>query len=208
MNQEDQVTSGDAQSSSGTDESQSQSNAEVSQDKVDYGTFKKVLGEKKKTQEELKAMKEKLTKLEQADLESKGKQSELIESLRKQLQEKDQQFEKVKHNFAFNLYSKAVKSELEKTGAIDPDLMLSQIDVNSIQMNDDFTFNEDDIKREVANLSTKKPKLFQKKIVDVKDGVPKSSVNGSGGLDLSKMKLADKMKLLSEMTTKGAFNKR
>lgn len=208
MNQEDQVTSGDAQGSSGTDESQNQSSSEsAAQDKVDYGTFKKVLGEKKKTQEELKAMKEKLTKLEQADLESKGKQTELIESLRKQLQEKDSQFEKVKQNFAFNLYSKAVKSELEKTGAIDPDLMLSQIDVNSIQMNDDFTFNEDDIKREVSNLSTKKPKLFQKKIVDVKDGVPKASGN-TGGLDLSKMKLQDKIKLLSELSSKGAFNKR
>jgi len=208
MNQEDQVTSGETQGSSGTDESQSQSSAEVTQDKVDYGTFKKVLGEKKKTQEELKVMKDKLTKLEQADLESKGKQSELIESLRKQLQDKDQQFEKVKQNFAFNLYSKAVKNELEKTGAIDSDLMLGQIDVNSIQMNDDFTFNEDDIKREVMNLSIKKPKLFQKKIVDVKDGTPKTSANVNGGLDLSKMKLADKMKLLSEMTSKGAFNKR
>lgn len=168
---------------------------------------KRLLAETKKAKEESRVAKAEVEKFRQAELESKGKDKELVESLRKQLSDKDNETKSMKQNFAFNLYSKAVTHELDKAGAIDPDLLLGQIDINSVEMNDDFTFNLDDIKREVLNLVSKKPKQFQKRVVEVRDGIPKK-VESSTTTDLSKMTLAQKMQKLSELTTQGAYNKK
>jgi len=201
MSQEDQVISDDKTIDSVDGVNDNKENEALA------NHSKRLLAEAKKAKEEARTAKAEIEKLRQAELEAKGKDKELVESLRKQLSEKDNETKSMKQNFAFNLYSKAVMHELEKAGAIDPDLLLGQIDINSVEMNDDFSFNLDDIKREVLNLASKKPKQFQKRVVDVKDGVPKK-VESSNTTDLSKMTLAQKMQKLSELTAQGAYNKK
>lgn len=183
-------------------------NGDPKEDKVAYDTYRKTLSEAKSAKEKAKALEAELEKFKQADLEAKGKDKELAESLRKQLEQAKAEKDKIKQDFAFQIYTKAVKAELVKAGALDEDLLISAIDINAVGINDDFTFNEDDIKREVANLATKKPKLFQKKNPGVKDGTPKNvDSKDLNSMDLSKMTLAQKMQRLAEMTAGGKFNK-
>lgn len=185
-------------------------NGDPKEDKVSYDTYRKTLSEAKSAKEKTKALEAELEKLRQAELEAKGKDKELAESLRKQLEQEKAEKNKIKQDFAFQIYTKAVKAELSKAGALDEDLLINAIDINAVGINDDFTFNEDDIKREVANLAAKKPKLFQKKAPSVKDGTPKNvdSKELNGQMDLSKMTLAQKMQKLAELTANGSYSKK
>jgi hypothetical protein len=198
---QDQVASGD--------EINQQSEQQIRDDKVSYETYKKTLAAEKKAKERAKELESKLTQYEQADLESKGKQAELIESLRKQLSEKEKKVSDMLSNFAFQSLTKAVEVESKLHGCIDPEAALKFIDLNAIEIRDDFTANSEDVKRAISDIKQKKPYLFQKPVPSVKDAMPgvnKDDLNGKK--DLSKMSLDEKLKLLAEATAGGMFAKR
>lgn len=178
----------------------------VKEDKVSYDTYKKVLAEAKKAKELAKQYEEKVQEFEQSQMQSSGKQNELIESLRKQLTEKEKSIVEFKTNYAKRLLTSAVEAEGTKHGCVDTDLLLKSMDLNAIEFGDDFSVNMDDVQREVAAVVNKKPFLFTKKvggINDVNPKVNKESLNGKK--DISKMSLNDQIALIAKATAAGNF---
>lgn len=203
------MASGQEQIASG-DESQNQQNENLkAEDMVRFETYKKTLSAEKKAKERLKEVEGKLSAYEQADLESKGKQTELINSLRTQLAEKDKKVNDMLSNFAFQSLNKAVESEAAIQGCIDVELALKLVDINAIEIKDDFTVNTDDVKRAISDIKSRKGHLFKSQVVGVKDSTPGVNAKDlNGKMDLSKMTLEQKMKLLAEATAQGDFAKR
>jgi hypothetical protein len=141
-------------------------------DQVSYETYKKVLAEAKKAKAAKAEYEAELQKLKQVELEQKGQDKQLIESLRKQLADKDMSERKMKEHYAFNSFKNSVAALGAKHGCVDNEILLKSVDINSIEMNDDFTFNEADLEREIAQLASKKSYLFQKKVPKVADAKP------------------------------------
>jgi hypothetical protein len=205
---EDQKPSGQSEVTSGDKENQ-QTESQAKEDKVSYDTYKKVLAEAKAAKEKAKVLESEVQKFSQSEMQAQGKQAELIESLRKQVGDKDGQLKDFKKNYAFKLLTAAVEAEGAKHGCVDTDLLLKSMDLNAIEFGDDFSVNGTDIQREVTSVVGKKPYLFNKKISSVNDVNPKvnkESLNGKE--DLSKLSLAEKIKKVAEMSASGIYNKR
>jgi len=201
--QADQVTSGD-------EIKETIKETPVKEDKVAYDTYKKVLSEAKAAKEKAKALEAEVQKYTQAEMQTQGKSNELIESLRKQVGEKDTQIKDFKKNYAYKLLTAAVEAEGAKHGCVDTDLLLKSMDLNAIEFGDDFSVNSTDIQREVTSVIGKKPYLFSKKVSGINDVNPKldkQSLNGKDD-DFSKLSLADKIKKVAEMSANGVYNKR
>ena len=155
-----------------SDETVETTEVQQSKDQVSYDTYKKVLGEAKAAKAKKAELEAELQKVKQSELEIKGQDKQLIDSLRKQLADREAQERKMKEHYAFNSFKNTVSAIGSKHGCIDMEVLLKSVDINSVEMNDDFTFNEADLEREIAQLASKKSYLFQKKVPAVKDGVP------------------------------------
>lgn len=163
-------------------------------DQVSYDTYKKVLSEAKAAKAKKAELEAELQKVRQSELEVKGQDKQLIESLRKQLAEKEQSDRKMKEHYAFNSFKNTVSAIGTKHGCIDMEVLLKSVDINSVEMNDDFTFNEADLEREIAQLASKKSYLFQKKVPSVKDGTP-----GMKKTETKKLTIDEMAKALASM---------
>lgn len=179
------------------------------EDKVSYETHRRLLGEKKKMQAEFEAMKSELDKKHQAEMEQKGEEKKLIDALRKQLAEKDKALIDVKTNYTFRSLESSLMAEAVKQGCVDTELLLKAIDINSIEINDDLSINQDDLKRAISDVAAKKPILFKKKVGEVKDGVPRVNKDDlNNKVDFSKLPLAEKIKKMAELSAQGGYAKR
>lgn len=200
MSEVDQVASGQVEGSSGTESNQDQTQ-QSKEDKVAYETYRRTLSEAKKAKQSAAELASELEKYKQSELETKGKQSELIDSLRKQLAEKDQAARKFKEDFAFQSLKTAAIAEGAKHGCVDYDLLLKAMDLSSVEVQDDFTINPDDLSRVVNDVVTKKPFLFKKQITAPKDVIPSSKVDTKE----KPMSLQDKIKKLAEISAGGGI---
>ena len=178
------------------------------EDKVSYETYKKVLSEAKKAKLTNSEISKELDVLKQAELESKGQQAKLIENLRIQVAEQEKLAQGFKKDFAFQSFKNAVVVEGTKHGCLDYDLMMKAIDVSTIDINDDFTINQEDLTKAVSELVSKKPYLFKKAVPQIKDSIPGQVNSTNGKLDLNKLSLTEKLKMLAEMSSSGNFNKK
>lgn len=175
------------QTESVSDETVESTETQKAKDQVSYDTYKKVLAEAKKAKAVKAELEAELQKVKQAELEVKGQDKQLIESLRKQLADRENQERKMKEHYAFNSFKNSVSALGAKHGCIDNEVLLKSVDINSIEMNDDFTFNEADLEREIAAVASKKSYLFQKKVPTAKDGVPSMPKKETKKLSIDEM---------------------
>lgn len=151
-------------------------------DQVSYDTHRKLLGEKKKLQADFEAAKAELDKKSQSEMEQKGEEKKLIDSLRKQLAEESKKNLDVKTNYTMKSLEASLAAEGARQGCQDNDVLIKLIDMNTVEINDDFTVNAEDLQRAVAEVAKKKAYLFQKKVAGVRDVIPavdKAALNGN-----------------------------
>lgn len=160
------------QSQSDGVESDDQTQVQPNTDKVSYDTYRKVLSEAKKAKASRAELEAELQGYKQKELEQKGESNQLIESLRKQLAEREASEKKMRENFAFNSFKSTVEALGAKHGCLDNEILLKSIDISAVEMSDDFSFNAEDLEREIAQLASKKSYLFQKKVPKVNDAAP------------------------------------
>jgi hypothetical protein len=207
-----EVEKGSAQSSDVSDikDTSEQSETLVSkEDKVSFETHRRLLGEKKKVQAEYETTRAELERLKQQEMEAKGEEKKLIDSLRKQLADRDKDLLDVKTNYTFRSLESSLMAEALRQGCIDTDALIKLIDIKSIEINDDLTVNQDDLKRAISDVATKRTWLFKKKVGDVKDGVPRVNKDDlNGKVDFSKLSLSEKIKKMAELSAQGGFSKR
>ena len=155
-------------------------------DKVSYDTYKKLLGEKKKRDAELSELSKKLKSFEEKELEQTGKHSELIDSLRSQLKEKEETLSKLQGDLearekreAWNTVSSQIKEAALKEGCINPDKLLKLFDKNDlkalevVEESGSVKVHSDDLKRLMEKARKENDFLFKKSVTNIADVTPK-----------------------------------
>lgn len=157
----------------------------------------KLLSEKKQQQKENEALKAQLKELQDKDLEVKGKQSELIESLRKDVKIKDEKIGTMVQQYASNIVASKFKEEAIKQGCSDLDLLMKAVDFSTVEVNaDDWSINPDDLKRTFENTMQKHPLLFNKSGPKIVDGKPVGQVSKKTFSEMSQDELKEAWKQL------------
>lgn len=146
-------------------------------DKVAYETYKKAMETVAKRSEKLSELEKELENYRQKELEQQGKSQELIESLRKQKEERENELKKVQSNFALKTLKSSFSEVAREQGCVMPDKLLKLLDrdaLNAVEIDDEFNINRNQLKEIVEKAKEENPFAFVKKEVNIVDGVPKA----------------------------------
>lgn len=170
---------------------------EKKEDKVSFQTYSKLLSEKKKRDQEVAEYKAQIEAIAQKELESQGKFKEINDSLKKQLAEKDLKIKNMVKDFGGRTLKTNLELEAKNMGCLDTELLFGAIDLSSVDIGENFDFNQDQLKSVLSDFQKKKPLLFKKDVIPAKDATPNSSKSMNGNLDVSKMSHDDLKKMLA-----------
>jgi len=174
--------------------------------KVAYGTYTKVLGQRTKLRDELKSERErsaeianKLRTYKERELEKKGEQSKLIESLRERAAKAESSKKELEQKYAYRIVSGQIRNVAERMGCVDPEKLLKLTDFSGVEIDENLKANEDDIKLSLEKSKADMPYFFRKDVNPVRDAPPstKPVIGKSNGFE--KMSLKDKTLALAKM---------
>lgn len=125
-----------------------------------------LLGKLSKSKTELEELRAFKADMELKQKEAEGKQSEVIQSLREQIKEKDDKLTRVVQGFGDRIVKENLKTLAVKEGVKDIavfDRFLDRELLNSVEIQDDFSVNADDLQRVVDSVKegTKSIGLFK-----------------------------------------------
>lgn len=184
MSEEQQVSSGATDETSGMSQDQSSSVSDTPTNQVSYDTHRKLLGEKKKATERLAALEAELTELREGKMQDEGKKDELIDSLRKRVSEYESKYKKAHADFAYKSVSSQIEREALKAGCVDTEALLSLSDLSTLEVDDNYSVNTDDIMRMIDEAKERRGYLFSKPGPKVVDGVPaKPELSNKKGIE-------------------------
>lgn len=158
-------------------------------DSVAYETYRKVLGESKSLKAKLQEYETKEAEREQTVLAEQGKLKEALELSVKKQKELEGALNAKEKAFAKKVFTKEVESVALQLGARKEALedIVKVGDWSSVEIDEDFTINQDQLKASLANLAKSKPFYFTSS--------PKTPADVSAGANG-----APKGKALSELT--------
>lgn len=161
----------------------------------------KILGEKKKTVAENEELKKKLAEIESEKLQAQGKDKELAEKYKKDLQTTEQKLKSATLQYAQTIMFSAIKAEAVKQGCVDAEALIKLADLSSLDVDTEtFTVSPEGLTTMISQMAAEKAYLFKNKVAGVKDAVPGSAVDKPMKMDaknLSKMKASDLQKVLA-----------
>lgn len=161
-----------------------------SQDTVKYDTYKRTLGEAKKYKSQLEELQERLSSLEQEKLQAEGNKDELIESLKKEVNQWKGKATKAVSSFARSKVHEAMMREASKAGCQDPELVLRAYasDIDEIDFDDQFNPDVDQLKTTLERVRQERPYLFGKEAPKIgSHQVKTGSVSSDNKKPVSKM---------------------
>lgn len=178
MSAEDQGSGGAANSSTSGESSKPT-------DTVSYETYKKVMAELKKYKSANDEIAKVLEEKENAALTEQNKYKELAAKQKEQLAKYENDLKEANKRFASKSLKEKVSRYAKDMGAIDEavDQIYSVGDWTNVEVKDDFSVNEDQVKSLVAEMSKKNPWFFKKTASAPKDVV--LGGNAGSGVDLS-----------------------
>jgi len=141
-------------------------------DVVAYDTYRKTLSLAKKREAELDIMRGEKQALLDEKMAAEGKQTELIESLKKQVQDRDGKLKKVVGSFGYKTLSQALALEAAKEGCVNIGDLIALSDLSTVEMDDEFNVNQDQVKEMIQRSKKERGYLFNKSAVNVKTGIP------------------------------------
>lgn len=156
----------------------------------------KVLSEKKKLAQELSDMKAKFEAIEQEKLESQGKLKELNENLKKQLAEANEKFKSSVQNFGSKMLKNSFEQEAQKAGCVDPDALYKLVNFENVEIAEDFSFNQEQLKSVISDAQKSRGYLFKKDATPAKDVTPNNKQQTNAPTDIYKMKPEELTQLL------------
>ena len=191
----EQVTSGDNSEASGQVDKK---------DAVTYESHQKLLGEKKKASGEVADLKKQLQEIEQSRLEEQGKIKEVNESLKKQLAEVTQAAKKQAQAHGLRTIKSQFDVEARIAGCLDPEELFKLVDLERLDIADDFTVTSDQLKSLISEKQKSIPFFFKKDVVPAKDATPngKDAVKRVEG-NLSGLKFNELQQMLAQKLAKG-----
>lgn len=170
-------------------------------DKVAYDTYRRVVGKSKKVMAENDELKQRLNLIEQDKMAADGKKDDVIKSLREELGQTRSQLDSQKQNYAWNIFSSNIKAEAAKRGCKDPDKLLKLLDkedLGSVEVDDNYTVNRDDLSRLMDKAIRENDFLFGKPAVKVNDVTP-SNEKPETGKTLESMSVDEKLLALAKL---------
>lgn len=157
----------------------------------------KLLSEKKKLASEHAELKARLDAIEQEKMEAQGKLKELNDNLKKQLSEKDNQVKGLVKEFGSKTLKNSFMQEAAKAGCVDPDALYRLVDLSSVDISEDFSFDQDQLKSVISETQKARSYLFQKAAAPVKDATPNNKQT-TPVTDVAKMDFKQLQELLAK----------
>ena len=189
---EDQGTSGAPIEASG-DESK--------KDTVAYETYKKAVSEAKKAKEQVSIMMAEQEARKQQELSDQGKYKEMVEKLQKDLKAKDDETKRKDAYFIQTNLKSSISKYAKEFGASEQasedvfEVAKSKGLLSSIEVKDDYSVNEDQVKSALSELQKKSPWFFQKSAQAPKDISMGAGAGGPTQVDLSKLSYDELLRL-------------
>jgi hypothetical protein len=169
---------------------------------VSYDTHRRLLGEKKKLQAEYGDMKSRLSELEENQLAGEGKKDELIESLRKRVGEYEKKYKDTVMTYAQTTIQDQVSVVASQMGCIDTSTLVAVAGLETLEPDENFRVNADQVKMLLESEREKRPYLFQKSAPAVSDGTPRNPNSGaSDKLDLTKLSVTQRARLFAAQSS-------
>lgn len=166
-------------------------------DSVAYATYSKLLGEKKKKDSEIAEMRAKLDAIEQEKMESQGKFKEQNELLKKQLVDSNNKLKNMFQEFGAKTLKGKFEAEAKNAGCVDSDALYKLVDLSGVEINDDFSFDADQLKSVISEAQKSRGYLFKKEVSKVNDAAPNSNKQHTGAIDVKSLKGDELKKLLA-----------
>jgi hypothetical protein len=144
-------------------EASSQSSGESSEkDVVKYETYRKAIGELKSIKAKMSEYETKEQEREQSVLAEQGKFKEALESALSKKKELEQALEAKEKAFAKKIFTKEVQEVALSLGARKDALddIVKVGDWSSVEIDENFSINKDQLKSQIASLSKSKPFYF------------------------------------------------
>lgn len=157
----------------------------------------KLLSEKKKLASDYAELKAKIDAIEAEKMEAQGKLKELNETLKKQLAEKDNQVKSIVKEFGSRTLKTSFTQEASKAGCVDPDALYKLVDLSSVDVGEDFSFDSEQLKSTITEAQKTRSYLFKKDAAAPKDATPNSKQT-TPVTDISKMDVKQLQELLAK----------
>lgn len=173
-------------------------------DKVDYVSFKRAVDEKKRLQAEKEELAAKVKSYEEQKLESEGNKDQIIQNLRKELQETATQLKSVKTSTTWEKIENQIQSAALKSGCKNPEklmLLLNSDDIKGLEVDDKVKIHPDDLNRLIDKAKEENEFLFGGGHVRVSDGQPTGQIKQKTLKDLTQ----DEKKALRSKLIKDKF---
>jgi phage antirepressor YoqD-like protein len=157
-----------------------------SKGKVAFESYDRVVRDNKKLQSRLKELEsalgdsvKKIDEFEKTELEKQGRKDELIDKLKKELNERDSKLKESHTTFAYRALTEQIKGEAEKMGCVNADKLLKLIgqeDLAGIKIDSKYNADREAIKNmlERAKEEHSDIGLFGIKTTKINDVVPGS----------------------------------
>jgi len=180
----------------GADDSKDSVNTENAEVKALKSHSEKLLAEKKKLAKDHDDLKQKLATMEQQSLEAQGKYKEMYEQAKKTAEDKEVQVKNLVKEFGSKTLKSSFTQEAQKAGCIDAEALYRLVDLGTVEIGDNFSFNQDQLKTVLVEAQKSRSYLFNKEASAPKDATPNNKQQ-NGTLDLSKLTFEEKVKLLA-----------
>lgn len=156
------------------DEAQTQSETVNAKDKdvVAYETYKKTLSLAKKREAELEAERAEKQKLLEEKLAVEGKKDELIESWKKKYEALEGKTKKAVGSFSYKVLASAISTEAVKEGCINVGDLIQLSDLSTVEMDDEFNVDTEQIREMVLRSKKERPYLFSNSKAGPNTGIP------------------------------------
>lgn len=161
-------------SANGGAEETTQQNTTTAENKdvVAYETYRKTLGLAKKREQELEAERLEKQKLLEEKLAVEGKKDELIESWKKKYEALESKTKKAVGSFSYKVLASVISQEAVKEGCINVGDLIQLSDLSTIEMDDEFNVDTEQIKDLVQRNKKERPYLFSNKSAAPNTGIP------------------------------------
>lgn len=189
MSESTNVTSGDAENAQGAVSGNGQDVEAGGQHNVD-GLLKhkeKLLGENKKLKSEMARLRELAEAAQQEKLQAEGKKDELIAALKREKEELSKKVVGTHSAFAMRVISGELKAEAAKQGCVALDDFVRLVDLNDIEVDENYNPDPEKVKTLVQDALKSKPYLFSKSGPKVNTSLPNGVVPDPPKEDLSKL---------------------
>jgi regulator of replication initiation timing len=156
----------------------------------------KLLGENKKLKSEMAELRRLVESSQQEKLQAEGKKDELIAALKKEKDELSKKVVGTHSAFAMRVISGELKAEAAKQGCVALEDFVRLIDLNDIEVDDNYNPDPEKVKALVQDAVRSKPYLFSKAGPNVNTKLPNGeSVPEPKREDLSKLSAKELLEL-------------